>query len=299
MFKLYVFTMVNFTLSFKRAAILLAAVCSLFFVEAQNITVTGALTGNGSYATLGAAVTAVGTSQAGANIVMSVVGNTTETGTVTIGAGTWASLRIQPSGGAARTISGTVAAALINLSGADNVTIDGLNTGSNSLTISNLSTSNSSGTSTITFIGDATNNSITNCSILGSATVGITGNGGNIFFSTGSSTGNDNNTVSNCNIGPAGSNLPTKCIYGNGSGSATTSNNNVTITNNNIYDFFSASIASAGLYLNGGCNVWTISNNRFYQSATRTWASTALLNSPVYISGTGTGGSQGHTVRAT
>jgi hypothetical protein len=74
-------------------------------------------------------------------------------------------LTISPSG-ATRTISGSVAAPLLNFNGADNVIIDGLNTGGNSLTISNTSTA--AGTSTIRFINDATNNIIRNCTIEGS-----------------------------------------------------------------------------------------------------------------------------------
>jgi hypothetical protein len=52
---------------------------------------------------------------------------------------------------------------LLNFNGADNVIINGLNTGGNSLTISNTSTSTAAGTSTIRFINDATNNIIRNC----------------------------------------------------------------------------------------------------------------------------------------
>lgn len=94
-----------------------------------QVTVTGALTGNGTYTTLGAAFTAIGTSQSGANIVISITANTTESSTAVLGAGNWTSLTIQPSGGAARTITGNLAAPIINLNGADNVTINGLNTG--------------------------------------------------------------------------------------------------------------------------------------------------------------------------
>ncbi len=62
-------------------------------VMGQNVNVSGALTGNGSYATLGAAMSAICTSQSGANIVVDIVGNTSEgTATVTIGAGTWSNL---------------------------------------------------------------------------------------------------------------------------------------------------------------------------------------------------------------
>ena len=132
--------------------------------------------------------------------------------------------------------------------GADNVTIDGLNTGGNALTISNTSISATAGTSTIKFIGDATSNLVTNCSILGSALVAVATDGGNIWFYTGGATGNDNNTISNCNIGPAGASLPIKLIYGLGTTTTAAQNNSgVVINNNNLFDFFNATAASRAI----------------------------------------------------
>jgi hypothetical protein len=188
---------------------------------------------------------------------------------------------------------------LIDLNGADNVTFDGLNTGSNALVISNTTVSNTSGTSTVRFIGGATSNTITNCSILGSSTMTVGANGGNIFFSTDAVTanGNDNNTISNCNIGPAGSNLPTKGIYGNGSTSTTAiGNSGITINNNNIFDYFGVTVTSSGIYVNGGCNTWSITNNRLYQTATRTWTTGATHNAINIQNTTTTSGAQGFTI---
>jgi len=243
------------------------------------------------------------TAQTGNNIVVTVTGNSTsETGTVSLNAGAWTSITISPSGGAGRTISGAVSAGspLLNLNGADNVTIDGLKTGGNSLTISNTTVSGTSNTSTIRFIGGATNNTITNCSIQGSFNSStITTNGGTIFFSTDANTanGNDNNTISNNDIGPAGTNLPVKAIYGNGSTTTTAiGNSGNIINNNNIFDYFLSSGTSSGLYINNGCNTWSITNNRFYQTATRTWSSGAT-HSAINIQGTTSPqGAQGFTI---
>lgn len=260
-------------------------------INAQNVTVSGAVTGNGSYATLGAAFTAIGTAQPAANIVIDIVGNTNEGATVaTLGAGTWATITIQPSGGAARTITGAPAGGnpLIDLAGADNVTINGLNTGGNSLTISNTTVSGTSNTSTIRFITDAVNNTITNCSILGSSTMTVATNGGNILFAAGAvSTGNDNNTISNCNIGPAGTNLPTKGIHCGGSSNTDpgTANSGLVFSGNNIFDYFSATVPSAGIYITSGTVGTSITNNKFYQSATRT-QTTAGQHSAVWITNT-------------
>jgi hypothetical protein len=237
-------------------------------IQSQNVTVSGAVSGNGSYATLSAAFTAIGTSQAAANITVTITGDTTEPAAgASIGAGTWTSLTIQPSGGL-RTVSGAATAGnpLLLFNGADNVTISG---GGN-LVISNTTVSSTSNTSTIRFIGDATNNIIDNCTVLGSTTVPTGTNGGVIFFSTGTTTGNDNNTISNCNIGPAGSNLPSKLIYGNGSTTnSTIANSNITIDNCRLYDYFLAG-GCAAVYASTGNTNWNVTNNKIYQTASRT-----------------------------
>jgi len=267
-------------------------------VNRAGITVSGANTGNGSYNTLAAAFTAIGISQTGANIAIDIVGSNTETSTATLGAGTWTSLSIKPSGGGARTISGAMAAGtpLIDLNGADNVTIDGLNTGGNALTFENSTVSATAATSTIRFIAGATNNTITNCSIKGSFAGAVITDGGTVFFSTDAVTGNgnDNNTISNCNIGPSGSNLPTKAIHGNGTTSSTAAGNSgISIANNNIFDYFGPAVTSAGIYTLDGCNTWRISNNRFYQTGTRTWTTGAQHSAIWLLSTSATSGMQG------
>jgi hypothetical protein len=255
------------------AALLFFVMFSVFSVQGQ-VDVTGAVTGNGSYTTLGAAFTAIGTSQASANISISITGNTTETAIAVLGAGTWTSLTISPSGGA-WTISGSLASELIQFNGADNVTINGLNTGGDALTISNTSTAATSGTSTIKFQADATNNTITNCSILGSGTMAVGTNGGVIYFGTATTTGNDGNTISYCNLGPAGANLPSKLVYANGSTTnSTIANSGITITNCNMYDCFLAG-GSASVYALAGNTDWNITNNKLYQTASRSHTGTA------------------------
>lgn len=207
-------------------------------------------------------------------IAISVLNDTNE-GTATAALNNNAavtSVSIQPAGCGPRTISGntTAGSPLMDFNGADNVTVDGLNTNGNSLTITNTTVAATANTCTIRFQTDATNNLITNSSILGSATMAVTAAGGNILFGALSAlTGNDNNTVSNCNIGPAGVNLPSKGIYFSGTPAFT--NDNILITNNNIYDFFNASVASSGIDMTvlGSSNI-SITNNRFYQTSTRT-----------------------------
>src|SRR5205085_4364440 len=136
---------------------------------------------------------------------------------------------------------------------------------------------------------DATNNLLTNTSVLGSATMAAGTNGGNIWFGSAAvTTGSDNNTVSNCNLGPAGANLPSQGLYFSGSSNTDpgTANSGIIINNNNIFDYFSATVSTAGIDLNSGTVGTTISNNRFYQTATRTMTTTSLTHSGIRISNT-------------
>jgi trimeric autotransporter adhesin len=255
-----------------------------------------------TYATLTAAFTAINGAAIHLGVITIAVSGDTNEGTGTAALNQVAgvtSIGIQPVGGAARTITGATTAgnSLINLNGADNVTINGLNTGGNSLTISNTTSSATSGTATIRFIGDATNNTITNCTLLGSGSMAVGTNGGVVFFSTGTTTGNDNNTISNCNIGSAGANLTSKGIYGNGSTTSTAvGNSGISITNCNFIDCFAAGVSSSGIYIASGCNTWSITGNRFYQTATRTWTAGVQHSAIWIIPATASSGAQGFTI---
>ncbi len=267
---------------------LLMAIIATITLKAQ-VTVAGATVGNGtSYTTLKAAFDAIngGTQTSTDNIVVTIKSNTTETATAALNAGLWATLKIETDG-VARTVTGNLALPLIDLNGADKVTIDGGL--SKLLTISNTSTSSTSGTSTIRLQTDATNNTITNCNILGSATMTTGTNGGNIWIGANAGTaGNDNNTVSNCNIGPAGTNLPSKAVYFGGSSNTNpgTANSGNTITGNNIYDYFGAAVNSAGIEVNTGTVALTITNNKLYQTAPLTMTAVAV-HTGIRINNTG------------
>jgi hypothetical protein len=284
----------------RKVTMLAVAVFSLMMMSAiasaqVSVTATAGTVGPSPYTTLKGAFDAInlGTHQGTINI--SIVASTTETAPAVLnasgsGAASYATISIQPSGGAARTISGAMAAGspLIDFNGADNVTVDGLNTGGNSLTISNTTASATTGTCTIRFIGGATSNTITNSTILGSFSASVATNGGNIFFSTDAVTtnGNDNNTISNNNIGPAGAALPTKGVYSNGSTTTTAINNSgIVINNNNIFDCFGAAVTSSGVYITSGSTDINVTNNRLYLTATRT-QTTGAQHSAIQISNT-------------
>lgn len=230
-------------------------------------------TSSGSYSTLKEAFDKINDGTHQGAITIAITANTTETATAVLnasgsGSASYISVSISPSGGAARTISGSIAGPIIDLNGADDVTIDGINTGGNGLTISNTSTAASA--STIQFIGGATNNTITNCEILGSSVGSTTASSdrGVLFFSTG---GNNNNTISNNNITNAGT-RPRNAIYSYG----TSGNVNIenTISSCNFYSIMHPTSPSFGVNLNSFTSKWTISSNSFYEAATVTTTST-------------------------
>ncbi|NUN70286.1 MAG: hypothetical protein HUU02_11300, partial [Bacteroidetes bacterium] len=235
-----------------------------------QVDVAGSTGADGTYATLKAAFDALNLNgtQAGNVITISITASTVESASASLNqpsVSSWTSLTIQPSGGAVRTVSGSVAGgALIN--GADNVTIDGLNSGGNALTIENTSTSATAGTSTIRFINDASNNTVQNCTIKGSGTGATTGT---VYYSTGTTTGNDNNTVSGNIIAPSGSNLPLNGVYSAGT-SVSVDNSGNTVSNNDIQDYYGAAAASNGILIASSSSAWTITGNKFFQTGTRT-----------------------------
>ena len=202
------------------------------------------------------------------------------------GSSSYTSLTMNPVG--ARTVSGTLAAPLIDLNGADNVTIDGLNAAGNSLTLTNLSASAVAGTSTVRLINGATNDLLTNCTVRGSSTSSQTTAGGNVLISTSTGGTNSGNTISNNDIGPAGANLPTKGVMSLGSASPNNNTANV-IDNNNIFDFFSATASVAGISIQANNVTTTISNNRVYQTAPRVFTVTGLTYTGILVQPGSTG----------
>ena len=179
-----------------------------------------------------------------------------------------------------RTVSGTLATPLIDLNGADNVTINGLG-GGNSLTLDNTSTAATA--STVHLIGDASNNLVTNCTIKGASSAVTRGT---IFIDTGTATGNIGNTFSNNTITNSGANFPVNGIFSPGTSAAIF--NSGTITQNNIQDYFSATLATAGINLSAtGNSAWSITNNKLFQTADRVYT-TGNTHNGIFI-GVGAG----------
>jgi hypothetical protein len=126
------------------------------------------------------------------------------------------------------TITGNLAMPLIDLNGADLVTIDGRVNGVGSLydmTISNASTSAAAGTSVIRFINDATSNMVAYCIINGSS---ASATDGTITFSTTAGTsGNDDNSITHCVISDGSPGVPVTAVFSEGTAGKENSGNTV------------------------------------------------------------------------
>ncbi|MEI6348300.1 MAG: T9SS type A sorting domain-containing protein [Bacteroidota bacterium] len=273
---------------------------------ATNTTSVSSLSGTvtvgsgGTYTTLTGAnglFSAINNCGLSGNLTANIISDITETGANALNqwSGGW-TLNIQPNGGVARTLTGSIAGPLIDLNGADKVTIDGLNTGGNSLTIINTNTAGTAGTSTIRFIADATNNVIQNCTLKGSGTGApytSTLTTAVVLFATGTTTGNDNNQLLNNNITSYSTTYATQLVASYGT-SVAISNDNITITGNNLYDFFStAGMAAINVGLNS--SAWNISTNKIYQTISATTLASANYLKAIVIN---TASGSGYTVNS-
>ena len=242
--------------------------CLLFENPAHSQTTIGGAGAN--YATLKAAFDAINAGTITGAITLQITGSTTETASAVLnasgtGSSSYSAVHIYPTV-SGKSISGSFAAPLIDLNGADNVTIDGRLNASGStkdLVINNSSISGAGATSTIRLINDATSNTIKYCTLKGANTNALSGI---IFLSTtNATTGNDGNTIDNNNItGSSDATRPANAIYS--SGTATKENSGNTFSNNNIYDFFNPANASCGISFYANSTGETILGNSFYET---------------------------------
>ncbi|MCX6267203.1 MAG: hypothetical protein NTW16_07580 [Bacteroidetes bacterium] len=246
-----------------------AALGFLLFVQNANAQTIRTVGGTGaSYSTLKMAFDAINAGTITGAVTLQITGSTTETATAALnasgtGSAIYTAVTIYPTV-SGKTISGNLATVLINLNGADNVTIDGrVNaTGSSTdLTITNTNTG-AGATSTIRFINDASFNAVRYCYLKGSQTNAASGI---IFFSTATVSGNDNNTIENNNItNSADANRLRNAIYSSGTVSKENSGNS--IINNNIYDYIKAGSNSFGVNIESYSTQWSITGNSFYET---------------------------------
>lgn len=211
---------------------------------------------------------AINLAGATSNLTINLVGDATgELGTNALNqiAGGF-TVTIQPSGGA-RQIIGNSATPLLNFNGADGVTINGLNTGGNSLLIRNTGTG-----AAVQFINDSNDNILTNSTIEGGSTSGL------ISVSTGTTTGNDNIQITNNTIRDRSDavGVPFNAINLIGTNLLGNTNTGLLVDNNQIFNFTQASVVVANSE-----NV-TITRNTVYQTAARTTALVAIgINSMI------------------
>ncbi|MFT3911086.1 MAG: GEVED domain-containing protein [Ferruginibacter sp.] len=166
-------------------------------------------------------------------------------------------------------ITSTNGTGTLNLNNSNKVLIDGRvnQTGLKDLVISN---TNNGASYAVSFNTDAVNNTIQYCTV---ASRNTSATSGTIIFAGGTVSGNDNNTIDNCDILDGGGGFPAVAIYSAGTSTAIDNSGN-TISNSNIANYFSATAATAGVLLTGtGNSGWTINNNRLYQTANRTYTS--------------------------
>nr|MCU0422581.1 hypothetical protein [Bacteroidia bacterium] len=262
------------------------AFCSQKLSAQVNVNATGG-TASATYTTLGSAFAQINNGTHTGAITISITGNTTESASCMLSASgsgltSYTRITISPSGGS-YTISGAIAGDLIDLNGADNVKIDGLNTGGNALTIANSSTSTTS--SAIRFINDAQNDTITNCTVTSSQTGSVYGT--IVFGVSAGGTGNDNNVITNCTIAETGTNLPTVGVFCSGTNTSGQENSGITISGCNIANYFNPTSVTNGIFVSTGGMGWTISSNKLYQTATRTYTTANTHNGISVISGSG------------
>ncbi len=202
------------------------------------------------------------------------------------GASATNTVTFRPKAGTAVAIQGSLANTLIDIKGSSNYYIfDGLNTGGASLTVSNTSTSTSA--TTFSFSDGAQNNILRRINIFGS---GTSNTNGTIYFKTTTGVvGNSYNTITGCNIGPAGSNTPRQAIYSLGTTTTGRMNINNTISNCNIYDFFSEVSDCSGIFMGNGTSDWTISGNSFYLTNTKTITTNNADWNPIKLFNTSSG----------
>src|SRR5690606_5187240 len=123
-------------------------------------------------------------------------------------------LTVRPAAGIAATVSGSVNGSLVELDGADHVTIDGVDAGGSSLTLSNASTGRSA--PTVRFINEDGMATWRNATLRGS---GLGASRGVVAMGTASSQGNDSLYISDNVIGPVGTSYPPVGIYSAGTNS--------------------------------------------------------------------------------
>lgn len=259
----------------------------------------------GAYPSLTAALAALNANGLAGPVILELQAayvSNVETFPVTIGAipcaGIANTLTIRPEATAtALSISSNNTTATIDMNGGNYVTIDGRPGGTGTakqLTIANTSTA--TGGVALRFINEGSNNIIRYTILQGSfpsASSGVV-----VFGTTTGANGNDNNTITNCDIDGSAAATPSPTLAANNGiyslGTVTSvaqHNSGNTISNCNIYNNFvtGATTTSAGILLLAGNTNWTINDNSIYQTSARTATTNAATVYGISISNSASG----------
>ena len=276
--------------------------CTNPYVAAQQSTLSGTLCGTftigptGAYVSITAAVAAVVANGVNCPLIFELQAaylSTVETFPIVIpflGTGPNSSIICRPELGATNLAVTSNATQTINFNGTTYFSFDGRPGGlgtARHLTIANTSTIGNAAL----FINGAQNCEFNYCNIRG---VNTSTASGVILFSTATaSSGNSNNSITNCDIYDNVT-QPVNLIYSLNTTPLVFNTGN-TISNNILHDWFRATGgATKAIYVGAGNNAWTINNNSFYQSTTRTYTTGAIHYGIHIVSSTSTTG--GYTV---
>ncbi len=277
-------------------------------MKAQSVTVTATVGATGvSYSTLKNAFDAINSGTHQGEVTIAINESTSESASAVLnasgtGSAGYTSIKIYPTA-TGLSIRGDINGPLIDLYGADNVTINGsLSETSPGCDLSIINSSvGESLVSTIRFINDATSNVVKYCTLKGSGAY----NPGNeetnsnlnrrpavVLFSDGLISGNNSNLIDHNRITNANGNRPSICVRSIGTYGKSNSEN--TISNNNFYDFLTAGSYTMGINISSNSTAFIITGNSLYETQV-TW------NTPYFDGGntmfTGIGIASGtHTV---
>jgi len=291
----------NNTLYYYR--IYAVAITPSLAVSGQQATLPGTLCGTftvgptGAYTSLTAAFAAVAANGVSCPLVFDLQAayvSTVETFPLTIpflGNSPANTITVRPELGATNLSITSNAVQTINFNGAGNVIFDG-RPGSTG-TVIQLTLANTSTTGSVVQVGGDASNIGLNYVNVRSVNTG-TAVGAVQYTAPSTAAGSSGHFITNCVFAPGATN-PQQYIFSS-NGSASNFISSVNISNNLFRDWFVATGQNAAMNLGGTIRNWTISNNSFYQTATRT-LTTGTLHYGILISGT-TAGSGGHTISA-
>lgn len=267
--------------------------CSGVPLTGNQTTLSGTMCGtytigpSGAYTSLTAAVAAVVTNGVNCPLIFEFQAayvSTVETFPIVIpflGNGPAASITARPELGATNLSITSTSTQTIDFNGTSYFTFDGRPGGIG--TVRHLTIENTSLTGNAArFINGSINSGFNYCTIRG-VTTGTT-NGVVLFSTASTASGNSNNSISNCDLSDIGT-QPNNLVYAS-NGSTTLNTGNI-LSNNTFHDWFSATSVSAAINVATGNTAWTITNNSFYQTATRTYT-TGNTHYGIFINSTTT-----------